>query len=413
MFKSEYFNRFINISIRGTILLSKLLFIVLIAKFLPVEEVAIYGIISVTIVYGSYPLGLNFHNYSARDIVKYDDCEKGRLIKSQIVLHLILYILILPFFGLIFKYELIPILYAWYFFGILIFEHLNNETHRLLIVHSKQLSASILLFLRQAAWVILIALVILIDEDQLSLRVILRSWLLLSFISFLVGCLFFWKMKFSGWTEKTDWRWIKKGIPVVIPLFVATISFESILVFDKYIFLHFNDEQSLGVYVFFISICASLVALVDAGVFAFLYPKMIISIQGGNIVEFKKSLNLMFKQTLVIILLFSVIGYIFAPVFLSMFDEIYLNNVSLFYMLLLATIVMCLSYVPHYGLYALRNDFNILIGNAIAFGLFIVCSLVFGSLFNFYGVVFALIITYTFTALIKSYFIYLSVNAQS
>ena len=97
-------NKLANVGLRGITLVSKFALLLVLAKYLEPSDVGLYGLIAVTVAYGMYPLGFEFYTYSTREVIKAESAKKGQYLKSQMMLHVLLYVLVLPIFTLIFYY---------------------------------------------------------------------------------------------------------------------------------------------------------------------------------------------------------------------------------------------------------------------------------------------------------------------
>jgi len=102
---------------------------------------------------------------AAREIARFEPELQGLLLKSHAALVAAIYIVLSPLTLLILPYADLPNFLIWWFFPILVLEHINQELYRLLIVLSKQVQASLLLFLRQGSWA-LTAAGMLVDESS-------------------------------------------------------------------------------------------------------------------------------------------------------------------------------------------------------------------------------------------------------
>ena len=125
--------RFINIGIHGANLGSRFLFIFFLAKFLDPAMVGYYGIFTATVGYCLYFVGLDFYTYVSREILKTNSAERGRLLKGQAALACALYVILLPVGILFLGRSGWPGHLVWWFFPILVLEHLNQELSRLLV----------------------------------------------------------------------------------------------------------------------------------------------------------------------------------------------------------------------------------------------------------------------------------------
>lgn len=393
----EILPRVLNVGLRCSTLASKFILVFFLAKYLAPNELGLYGLIIATIAYGIYPLGFEFYTYSAREIIAVDENEKGRLLKSQLFLHLILYVVILPLFLVLFFLRFIPWSILLLFYILLILEHLNQEFFRLLVAMSKQLSASVSLFFRQGIWSVAASCCMYLDASYRSLEFVLLSWFVGSFLALLMSLFVFLNMPIGGWGKPVDWLWVKKGLKIAIPFLIATIGTNGILTIDKYLFDFLNGKELLGAYVFYLALSASFISFLDAGVFSFMYPSMIRAANEERYLLMRKYMRRMLVQVIIFSFLFLIVAHFAIEYVLLLIDKnIYSENSFLFYMLFAAMFFQALSYVPHYGLYAKNKDKAIILSGVCSLFIFLV-AVVFLSFWDvIYAIPASLIVTYVF-----------------
>lgn len=394
--------KFFNVALRGATLISKLSLILILAKFLSPGELGLYGLLVATVAYGIYPLGLEFYTFGNRELILTDDIKKGALIKSQLFFHLLMYILFLPMFLFLFYFELLPWILIFWFYLILILEHLNQEIFRILVAMSKQVTASIALFFRHGMWALVVAATMYLENDARNLKFVLLAWAVGNIISFGVVIFVLIKLPISGWTDSVNWSWVKRGLKVATPYFMATIGVNGILTIDKYIFDLFNGKEHLGAYVFFLAISAALVSFLDAGVFSFTYPQMISSVNNKEPDQLNKLMKKMTRQVLLCSAAYLVVVHFAMSFLLGLIGkDIYTNNISLFYLFFIAMFIQSLSFVPHYGLYAKKIDRPIVHSGVLSFCFFVFFCWTLSYISTLYAIPFAFILTYLFVFLWK------------
>lgn len=91
-----------NLGLRGSTLIAKFMLLFVLAYYLEPIDVALYGLISVTIFYGLYFLGFDFYTYSTREILGSSHQHWARLLRDQAVFFGLTYCIVLPFFLLLF-----------------------------------------------------------------------------------------------------------------------------------------------------------------------------------------------------------------------------------------------------------------------------------------------------------------------
>lgn len=349
--------RFINIALRGITLASKFLLVFFLAKFLEPAELGLYGLLTVTIGYALYLLGVDFYTFTTREILKRKRHEWGGLLKDQGALSLVLYVIVLPLLSLIFIEGLLPWRVAGWFFILLVLEHLTQELGRLLIAISEQLLASVMLFLRSGIWAVIVTSLMFVRADTRDLDFVLGGWTLGSFAALLLGIYRLKQLNISGWHKQVDWHWIGKGLKVAIPFLVATLAIRGLFTVDRYWFADLASLEALGSYVLFMGISSALLSFLDAGVFAFIYPGLISAHHNKDAVSFRLKLRALLFQTLMLSGAFAIIALlIIDPLLIWLNKPLYLENQGLFPWTLLITLLYSLGMVPHYALYAQGLD---------------------------------------------------------
>lgn len=349
--------RLSNIALRGTTLASKFLLIFFLAKFLEPKELGLYGLLTATIGYALYLLGFDFYTFTTREILKQERHEWGGMLKNQGALSLALYVIVLPLLSLVFVEGLLPWSVAGWFFVLLVLEHLTQELSRLLIAISEQLLASIMLFFRSGIWAVIVTALMYFRVDTRELNFVLGGWAIGSFIALLLATFRLKQLKISGWQKRIDWHWIGSGLKIAIPLLVATLALRGLLTLDRYWFAELVNLQTLGAYVLFMGISSSLLAFLDAGVFAFIYPGLISAHHNKDAASFRVKLHSLIVQTLTLSSGFVLIAlFIIDPLLVWLNKPLYLENENLFPWTLAITLLYSMSMIPHFALYAQGFD---------------------------------------------------------
>ena len=159
---------------------------------------------------------------------------------------------------------------------------------------------------------------------------------------------------------KIDFDWIKKGIKVAAPFFLATVFYKIIEFSGRFFLDYYWTKEDVGIFTFFSGISNAMFVFVQSTVIIVLSPYLIESANKG-FKEFRKVFNNYRQQ----ILLTTSIGFSLAalaiyPLLLFVDNELLLNNVLIFFVLLLAVAFFCFSYIPHYGLYSFHRDKSLL-----------------------------------------------------
>jgi O-antigen/teichoic acid export membrane protein len=377
----------LNLALRASTLLAKFLLVFILARFLPPAEVGLYGLLAATVTYALYAVGLDFHAFTMREILKGTFDNVGVFLKSHAALCGLLYAALLPVGFCIFVGGLLPWSLAPWFFCLLVLEHLNQEMSRLMIAIGSPMWGSVLLFFRSGLWPVAVAVLMFADPQYRTLLFVFQAWALGALTGLLVGGWKLSKARLGGWSMRVDWQWIYRGVKVAVPLICATLALRGLSTFDRYWYQGLADAESLGAYVLFAGISASLLSFLDAGVFAFIYPALIKAYQAGDSAAYTAGLRRLGVQTLALSLGFACCALIIVhPLLLWLGKPIYLAHLSLFFWLLGASVLSALAMVPHYALYAQGRDRPIIQSHLLGLFVFFIVTALLASVVDGFAV---------------------------
>lgn len=358
--------RILNMVLRTATLGARFVFVFFLAKYLDPQSVGYYGLFTATVGYFLYLVGLDFYTYTTREILKASPEQRGQMLKGQAALSVLLYAIVVPLAVWVLPQAHWPGELLLWFFPILVFEHINQEISRLLVALSEQITASLILFMRQGSWALAIVGLMAVDADMRQLQAVMACWLAAGVIAALLGILKIRQLRMGGWNLPVNWAWVKKGAMVSLAFLLATLALRGVQTVDRYWLQSLTSIEVVGAYVLFLSIAGTLMVFLDAGVFAFAYPELIALHHQQQHAQAHRKV----KQLLVYILLaavaFSAISWLLLPYLLQWINKpLYTESMELYPWLLLATVINALGMAPHYALYAQGRD-RIIIGSHIA-----------------------------------------------
>lgn len=377
----------VNVALRMATLASRFLLVFFLAKLITPSELGLYGLLTASIGYSLYFIGLDFYTYTTRELIKYDRQSWGRIFKNQVALSLVLYALVLPLLTFVFLKGYLPWSLAVWFYALILLEHINQEMFRLFIALSDQLYASVLLFLRQGTWAIGITICMLINPGSRNLDSLLIAWVLSGIVTVFFGIFRIHKLRACGWRESIDWAWIMKGLKVSLPFLAATLALRGIFTVDRYWLQSLASLEVVGAYVLFISLGLTMITFLDAGVFTFSYPTLIKAYQKKQTVLFRTKMREMFIQTALFSCFFSAVSLFFMPYLLKLIDKpVFFKYQPMYVWLLVMAVLNAFSMIPHYGLYAQNMDRPIIQGHVMGLCAFVVSVFFFLNYSHIYAI---------------------------
>lgn len=391
-----------NVGLRTGTLATRFALVFILARYLDAAAIGYYGLFTAAIGYALLCFGLDLYVYTTREITRVERAKQGRLLKSQAALVGILYLLLAPAALLILPWAGLPPGLIWWFLPILVLEHLNQEIFRLLVILSRQITASVLLFIRQGSWAIAVATLMTASEDLRNLHFVMSLWAGAGVLAALGGLWTLHALRLGGWNEVVDWAWVRKGITVSSAFLVATLSLRAIQTVDRFWLQELAGIEIVGAYVLFFGASSALNVFLDAAIFSFRYPEMVV-LGSEKLDELHGKTRLMALHTLGACLLFAFASVLAMPTLLGWIgSEIYIAHLDLYYWVLAARIIYSLSMVPHYALYALGRDRPLIASHLAGLGVFFITTLAFTQVSRPYAVPIGVLISMLVVLLWKS-----------
>jgi O-antigen/teichoic acid export membrane protein len=200
-----------------------------------------------------------------------------------------------------------------------------------------------------------------LEWSSQTIRDIFILWCTGASISIIVGAAYIrFNFKF-----KVDISWIKKGIKIATPFFIATVFYKVIEFSGRYFLDFFWSKEEVGVFTFYSGLSNAMFIFVHSTVIIVMSPYLIESSNKG-IKEFLR----IFKSFRNQILYTSTIGFTLAAIFIYplliyLDNALLMQNFEVYFLLLVAVTFFCFSYIPHYGLYTFHKDKSLLLASLI------------------------------------------------
>lgn len=361
--------RVVNLSLRALTLAIKFGFILSLAVFLPPEHVGLYGLITVTVLYSIYFVGFEFYTFSTRDLVARPQSQWTRLLSSQVVFFILMYIVVLPAFSVLFWLGMLPWNTMAAFVALVVLEHLSTELMRLLVAIEKPLLATFILFVKQALWAACFIFAMWLSPAFRNISDLLIFWIVGTTLSLFIGIGPLLRLDWNGALAKIDWAWIRAGIRIAIPLLISSVAVRALFTVDRYAFEALNGLALLGAYSVYMGVASAMLSFMESGVFVFYYPRMMKSYKEGDLLSFEKAYKKLAWQS--ILWLTGLMGGALAAglvIFPLLEEPLYADNLALFGATVVVMAVYISGYIPQYGLYTTGRDRSIILSNVIGVG---------------------------------------------
>jgi O-antigen/teichoic acid export membrane protein len=400
-------HNFVGIGSRGVSLVGKFLLVMYLTRYLSLTELGMYGVFSTTVLLAIYLIGAEYYTYSTRELLAVESERRPKLIRDQAVFHVLIYALVLPMLIIVFLLDFLPFSLIVSFYIILVLTHVSQEIHRILIALSHASAAYLISALANGVWTIPAIAGGLLFPQLRTLQFVLASWAFSVCLSVILGLFILWRWKLLQLSlEGINWQWIWKGLGISYKFLVASMAYRIIDSSDRYFIQYFFGESTVGIYTLYASISKILHDLVFAGSIAVIFPLLVNSFQQHDLEQYRYHLGRLKKAVIASSLFltpFFVVGIYLMLRFLGR-QELYVE-LAAYFILLLSSIIINLSVVPHYVLYARRKDNQILISTLFGALLNIILNLLWIPPYGLFGAALATTLSFAFVGLAKLYYV--------
>ena len=372
--------RLINVGLRGVTLLSKFLLVFFLARVLPAEEVGLYGLLAASIGYGIYVVGFEFYTFANREMIGAPRERWLGILRDQCVVYGFMYLLCLPIIVVVFFQGWLPWSYLPVFIVLLLVEHVAQEANRILVAASRQLLASIVLFVRSGMWCLVVIACMWFDPLFRNLQFTVSSWLLSCLLACGIAGYYLAQLGDIRGLQPIDWQWVLRGLWVAAPFLVASLAIRGIYTFDRYWVEHLANLEVLGAYTLYVGMATAILSFLDAGVVVFFMPRLIQAAKHAQRSEFRQAMRSLTVNVVAVVLVLSLgcwVASLFIPGWLA--SPVYKDNVAMLYWLLLGSAFFGVSTIPHLGLYALGHDRHLMYSQVFGLMVFIGAAYLLGS----------------------------------
>lgn len=352
----------LTVATRGLSAVAKFALFLYLARNFEAGVIGSFGLITATCALVVQFLGLEFHYFNTRALLAVEHNERGRLIRDQFVLHFICYLIVVPWFTLLFTTGFMDWKYAIYLFPLIIMEHLSQEMFRVLVTCFKPIFATFVQFVRGGLWVIGFIAFAEIAGREGSLEGLLGTWLTFSAASVVLGAIGCGSVVTSqSIATRIDWVWISRGMKISMPFVVTTVCFTGLQYFDRFFLNHFMGEAEVGIFFFFSSLASFFYLVITFAVGIYAGPKILYAYQTLGQSAFRKERSEAIKKNIRVglVILFPAVFSIYLVLAWVGKPEYY-ANVHVYWIMLGANIVLLVADGINFELYVRGRDMAIM-----------------------------------------------------
>lgn len=357
---------------RGLVLLSKFILVTFVAARLESDSFGLFVFLTSVITYGIFIAGFEFYAISFRSYLNSnlninDTVLGSHIVYSTRVCSLATVLAIIYFFWSDF------VINIYLLAGLIgLFEYITDEFGRLAIYRNEQIYSNVIRFIKTTCWIVPF-IVFYWDISEISLLIIMHSWLLGTIGSF-IFCILVYHRLFDEFNSP-NWLGVNfKAWPALIksitPFLLVSFCYRTPVILDKVVINYYGSLELVGWYGYYYNFAYGLQALFDVMIMAWFVPRSI---------ALKNDKKALYKLTnsyiLMTLMFFLVLGVaaIFLVSLVTKFMAVSFVNDGLT-LLIVAIAGQCLfamSGIYGLSLYAKKADLSILTGSGLYLFMFI------------------------------------------
>ena len=368
-------------------------------------DLGTYGIFATSVAMSVQFLGMEFYIFNTREILGSDQAKRGLLFSGQLAFHGLTHLLFLPAWSILFFAGILPWSLIVWFYILITVEHLSVEICRVLIVIGHPILSHFTGFIRAGSWVAIAVTVGLQIPGYRSIQAIAIFWILGGLLSLLIGCKPLLQSDWSNtWEIRPKLDWIRKGLSVAMPFFISTAALNTIYFSDRFIIQHFSGIEQVGLYTFHQSVAGLVYTAIGVGVLGIIYPKVVKAFLIRDIPQYtqeRQTLALAIISGSILVSLFLILIFPYAADFMK--NPQFIETRSVFFILLLGSVIQNISFIPHYDLYARSIDRDLMWSTILAAALNVVLNVLWIPKFGIIGAAWATTAAYIMLLITKSW----------
>lgn len=349
-------------ALRGISLAARFALTLGLAAIVSPAEVGVFGLYWAGLQLASSLMGFDVYATTTRELLR-PGADANAAIRRHVGFMLLVALLATPFATIAFRLTspAVPAILIVIFFLQLPAEYYCQEFSRLLVPLNRPFHATLVLFIRTALWTpIPFGLIAIIPQANPVVLVAL-SWFLGSLSAAIVTAVMVKRATGSWNMPKVDTGWAKSAVLSSGVFFIGSLVFRGMLGFDRFLVNAALGIEVVGVYTVQASACLGALALVESGISAWWYPRLVNEIQGGDILAASRTFNVFLRNSVVsaIVLMCAIVAVfqIMAPILI---DPVYSSDLMGFYAMAVGVFLYAASMPYHYVLYGGGQDRKIL-----------------------------------------------------
>ena len=388
------FSWFYNLSavgIRGIGLVAKFLLVLCLVHYFQPSDVGLYGMMTAIVAYALFFLGMEYYNYTSRALVDATPMAQALIIRDQFILYAIVFLFMSPLVYLLFYTHMLPDSLCWLFLMLVVTEHISNELMRILTVLSRPYLATVVFFLRQGSWILILLPMFYFLPYTRHFNAVFIYWIIGAAVSIFIALMALRHLPWQGiWHEPVHWAGIWQGLNISRPFIISAFCALSMLYIERFFVNYYCGLEAVGIYTFYAGLSLTLHNLANTGVAKMRLAQLLAAWKQKNGLQFQYESLRMLKETTLFVFVFAALMLCLIYPFINVINKpVYLTHLPLFYLLLFGAACRSIADVPLYTFYAQHNDRLLLTINLVAFCIMLVGNSLLVPIYGLMGAAFA------------------------
>ncbi len=384
-----------NMGMRGASIATRFVLAIYLAKFIGLEAVGVYGLITGVIAVAPALISFGLHFLLNREIVSMDTYDALVRIKNRTAVTVTLLAIGMAVFLTLHALGLFPLHFNAFLVCIIIFfEVLFADFQLSLISMRKPLLSNFLLFIRAASWVPVFIAVSYFMPAYRSIDFLFVCWLGSIGAALIAVYLSFRHVPLIKLAkEKVDTKWIVERMKSSWLIYISDLGGAGFGNVDRFLLVSMLGLFATGIYSFYWSLAYGLVVLVQAAIVQISLPRLVASYSPTDNANWLSTMKTFVTKTVATGAVLAVVIYTGITFAIPYLDTKGLTDYPLFFpLLLLASVLKLAADMLHYGLYSRKLDKALALINISSLLAGIALSYVFISLLGLIGVCVAMIV---------------------
>lgn len=348
--------------LRGASLAARFALTLGLAAIVSPAEVGVFGLYWAGLQLASSLMGFDVYATTTRELLR-PGADLRATIQRHIGFMLLVALIATPVatiaFGL--SAPAVPATLVAIFFLQLPAEYYCQEFSRLLVPLNRPFEATLLLFIRSALWTPLPFVLIAIIPQANPIVLVALSWFL-GTLSAAIATACVVKRATGSWNlPRIDLRWARSALLSSGVFFLGSLVFRGMLGMDRFLVNGILGIEVVGVYTVQASACLGALALVESGISAWWYPRLVNEIQAGDIARASRTFKAFLRSSVgSAMLLMGAIIVVFQVAAPILINPVYSADLTGFYAMAIGVFLYAASMPYHYVLYGGGQDRKIL-----------------------------------------------------